>query len=172
MNGWWTEGPSGVRCVARAEWKLTKTFASRQCYRSERQPSNRTGCQRMPNGTWWLCSGNDGISFLMFAQNLATTYIWKCGKFVAGKTQPNSNNLAVSSWTVRQWFKWFWLIMPLAVPVNHGASIPDSVRICWLDWVLKSAQRKQIISGFSQRTSYSARFCIYFSEHYEKIILG
>lgn len=57
----------------------------------------------------------------------AHRYIWKCGKLVAGKTQPSSSSLDVSSWTVRQWLRWCWV---------RGASIPDRTR----SWLLETKE--------------------------------
>lgn len=61
----------------------------------------------------------------------AQRYIWKCGKFTAGKTQPNSSNLAVSSWTIRQ-CGWPWDWSPLLELVTHWVSSADNIRMCWL----------------------------------------
>lgn len=61
----------------------------------------------------------------------AQRYIWKWGKWTAGKTQPSSSSLAVSSWTMRQCgcpFEW----RPLLELVTHWESKDARVRMCWL----------------------------------------
>lgn len=66
------------------------------------------------------------------------THIWKCGKLVAGRTQPSSSNLAVSSCTMRHWgcpVEW----RPLLEFVTHCELRPDST----LMWSLGDRERKR-----------------------------
>lgn len=75
------------------------------------------------------------------------THIWKCGRFVAGSTQPSSSNLAVSSCTIRHWGCPVEC-RPLLEFVTHCELRPDSTLMCSLQKDDDDERQQQRTSNF------------------------